>query len=153
MLKKNLAYLMFIFVFIFPIASQNIQNTPTYGVHSLSAGFPEDPYSIEVQAGGGDYPRIQGIGYVGYIYADAPDILIEYEEGEHSLYFHVFCSVDSTLLIHTPQGEWLFNDDTYGHDPGIHIEEPVSGNYTVWIGTYRDSGVPRAVLRISENAF
>ncbi len=43
---------------------------------------------------------------------------------------------DTTLLIRTPSGQWLFNDDFRGWDAGRELGPAQSGQYHIWIGRY-----------------
>lgn len=66
------------------------------------------------------------------------------------LTFSVAASEDTTLLINTPSGRWLCDDDSGGDlDPKITVSSPESGRYDVWVGTYDDQMV-QSTLSISE---
>ncbi|MDD7970065.1 hypothetical protein [Roseinatronobacter alkalisoli] len=43
---------------------------------------------------------------------------------------------DTVLLINTPDGSWLFNDDYDGVDPAVHVHSAPPGRYDVWAGTF-----------------
>jgi serine protease Do/protease YdgD len=87
-------------------------------------------------------------GYVGA----APSVVLDYEAEDEPLYLFVRSSADTVLLVRTPGGEWLCNDDDDGVNAGISLDAPEGGRYAVWVGTYSDmgaSGTP-ASLYVSE---
>jgi len=90
-----------------------------------------------------------GCGY-GYI-SQEPDFALTYStSGGSGLYFYVEGEGDTTLLIRTPSGEWLCNDDGHGNaDPIVDIPNAAQGKYQVWAGAY-NSGYIQATLYVSE---
>jgi len=132
-----------------PAASQNPGATPTYGEEVLISPL-EEPFEVGVQAGGPikvdqDLPA----PCRGYI-ASAPDFDLTYEAANLPLYIYVSSDSDTTLAVADPEGTWHCSDDDIGLNPVVHIETPPSGVYTIWVGTYRESGAERAGLFISE---
>lgn len=131
-------------------ACPNWQLSPPFGAVELSAGFLPDPYERNVTAGG-SY-NLQNCGFsVGGYAAAAPDFDLYYYAGGAPLTFYVESNYDTVLLINAPDGSWYFDDDSWGNlNPAITFNNPVSGLYDVWIGTYsRGSGL-RAQLNITE---
>ena len=121
---------------------------PSYGTANLSAGFPNDPRTRNVVAGGnirlppvGDCP---GGGYV----ARAPDYRVNYTAGNWPLIFYARSRGDTILLVNDPAGRWYCNDDFQGLDPAIEFVNPRSGRYDIWVGTYGSNRV-RAMLYIT----
>lgn len=55
---------------------------------------------------------------------------------------------DLTLMVLTPGGRYLCDDDTLGFDPVVTIEQPERGRYRIWVGSY-DGEYVDAMLRIS----
>lgn len=133
-----------------PVMAQEIGAEPTFADISLSAGFTPDPYRIVVTAGGTiDAARTQGGECVGKI-ADAPDIRLDYSADTLPLNFQVLSNADTTLVINDPEGNWYCDDDSGGDEnPMLHFDEPISGVYEIWIGTYEDTPVP-ATVEITE---
>ncbi|MFN7002411.1 MAG: hypothetical protein ACK4NW_03135, partial [Roseinatronobacter sp.] len=43
---------------------------------------------------------------------------------------------DTTILIRTPTGQWLFNDDLWGWNAGRELGPALSGEYHIWAGRY-----------------
>jgi hypothetical protein len=46
-------------------------------------------------------------------------------------------SGDTTLLINDASGNWHCNDDSSGLNPMVSINNPPSGQYDIWVGSYR----------------
>lgn len=132
-----------------PAASQNPEATPTYGEEALISPL-EEPYEIRVQAGG-PIKATQELPEpcVGYI-ASAPDFDLTYEASGLTLYIYVESDSDTTLEVTDPNGNWYCSDDEIGLNPVVVIENPPSGAYSVWVGTYRETSAERAVLIIAE---
>ena len=130
----------------------NWRAQPMYGTVSLSSGFSPDPYTRSVEAGGSSSNPISGSGCTGYINMDAPDVDLNYQSGSYPLAIEAGAEADVSLLVFTPDGEWLCDDDGGdGTDARIQFSNPQSGNYNIWVGTYSSSvGTPDATLSFSE---
>ncbi|WP_306015037.1 hypothetical protein [Oceanicaulis sp. MMSF_3324] len=116
----------------------------------LRSGFRNDPYEIEVVAGGG--ARLESLGDMCYGYAgEAADLALSYRARSLPLYIAMESERDGVLAVQTPSGEMLCNDDAVGLNPGLHIDSPESGEYLIWAGLLGDRGATDAgVLSISE---
>ncbi len=134
--------------------AQDYNATPLYGTLNLDAGFTPDPQRVDVQAGGSTNARTLnlGSGCVGYIAVSQPDVRVRYEAGRYdTLSFHVTSNVDTTLIINGPHGQWYCNDDFDGSvNPRVLFSPPRSGQYDIWVGTYREGRVHSAQLEVSE---
>lgn len=134
--------------------AQDYNATPLYGTLNLDAGFTPDPQRVDVQAGGSTNARTLnlGSGCVGYIAVSQPDVRVRYEAGSfNTLSFHVTSDVDTTLIINGPHGQWYCNDDFDGSvNPRVLFSPPRSGQYDIWVGTYREGRVHSAQLEVSE---
>jgi hypothetical protein len=134
-------------------AAQNWQGAPNFGSAELSAGFRPDPYTVNVVAGGPINAR-QSLGAAcpGYI-SENPDFDLYWTAGSGALplAISVDSSSDTTLVVRTPSGQWLCEDDGGFNalNPGMRIDRPQSGLYDIWVGTY-NGGNAQAVLSISE---
>lgn len=128
---------------------------PSHGTVVLEAGFPDDPHSVGLRAGGayGAYRLDQACsGFVN----EAPNLTLNYTAGDYGLYLSAASDADTTLVVSGPDGR-IHCDDDGGegmYNPGLMIEDPASGAYQIWVGTY-DAGVgqPSAMLHISEIGF
>lgn len=122
---------------------------PTYGRVTLAERFLPDPYSIDVVAGGTIELNMGECTY-GYV-ANAPDFDLYYEtSGSSPLYIYAVSGEDTTLLVNTPAGNWICNDDGYnGNNPLIVIPAGDGGLYDIWVGTY-NGDTAGTTLYISE---
>lgn len=134
-------------------AAQNWQGAPTYGSVRLAAGFQPDPYNVPVVAGGPiNSSQTLGGACPGFI-ANNPDFDLYWTAGGTGLPLVISAnsSTDTTLVVRTPSGQWLCEDDGgfSGMNPGMRIDNPQSGLYDIWVGTY-GGGTAQATLSISE---
>jgi hypothetical protein len=55
---------------------------------------------------------------------------------------------DPALLVNTADGQWLFNDDAKGLNPGLLVSDAMAlqGRVNVWVGTFA-GGECAATLR------
>jgi hypothetical protein len=120
----------------------------SYGSVNLSSGFMPDPYTVSLTAGGSISAYSLGNGTAGNI-ANAPDFDLYYNAGSYTLYIYVVSSADTTLVINTPSGRWVGNDDYTGLNPCVVFSSPDSGLYNIWVGTIGNSYAD-ATLYISE---
>lgn len=122
---------------------------PAYGTVELAAGFMPDPHQIAIAAGGGIDASV--VGCVGWV-AAAPDYRVNWTAGSNGLplIFSAQSDADTVLLVNDAQGNWLCNDDTNGFNPVISIENPPSGQYDVWVGTYAQGDLQDSTLSVSE---
>jgi len=135
-------------------AMQTPGTAPSYGELSLSAGFTPDPQTVTVRAGGAIDAFDLGPECAGYI-SDAPGVALDYRAGALDLYLSATSAADTTLIVRTPAGTYLCNDD-YGDtfNPGVEISDPETGRYEIWVGTYSAGvGYPEAQVSISETGF
>lgn len=137
------------FVLVPTTQAQDISADPTYGNVRLDGGFMPDPHVVELTAGGSVSVNVGGCTY-GKV-ANAPDVDFYYNGNEQrTLYITATAGDDTTLLINTPNGSWICDDDSFGNrNPILVIRNAPSGLYNIWVGTYGDDMAP-ATLRISE---
>lgn len=125
--------------------AQNFSLPPAYGTLNLSAGFLPDPQAVNVVAGGNIDARRLGGNCVGAI-ANPPDVRLNYRAGNFPLFISVRSGADTTLVINLPNGQWLCNDDFQGLNPGVILQNPPSGQYDIWVGTFGGGTAPAQVL-------
>lgn len=131
--------------------AQNIDARPNYGTVNLRAGYTPDPHVVAVRSGGNiDASRV-GSNCRGYISA-APDVRLVYSSGSYPLIISASSSSDTTLVVNAPDGSWHCDDDggVNGLNPSIRFNNPGSGRYEIWVGTYGTSDTRPAQLHISE---
>ena len=112
---------------------------PAFGTAHLQAGFQPDPHAVALQAGGTDRNPISGSGCAGYIRLARPDLDLLYEADRGRLSIYVHADDDTTLLVNDASGRWHCSDDFEGSNPAIILDNPGSGHYNIWIGTYEPS--------------
>ncbi len=126
---------------------------PTFGRIALSADFKPDPRRIGVVAGGNDLvDGTLGADCVGHIDADKPDYVLDYRAGGYDLFIYAESAADTAIVLRTPDGSWLCNDDgeNRGLDPAVRVRAPQSGRYAIWIASIEKEPAD-AVLTISES--
>lgn len=129
--------------------AQDASLTATYGNYNLSSGFTPDPYSISLTAGGNIAASNVSSSCRGSI-ARAPDVQLTYSAGSLPLIITGDSSSDTTLVVNGPDGQWYCDDDSgEGTNPQVRWNNPRSGVYDIWVGTY-GGGTTTARLLISE---
>lgn len=135
-------------------ACPNYQAAPSFGDISLAAGFTPDPYVRNIQAGGGyDLAACFGSNGWGGSVAAAPDFDLYWNGSSARLTIAAEVPADAVLLVNAPDGQWYFNDDTYGTNPVITFNNPQPGLYDVWIGAYNGTSGNRGQLIITERPY
>lgn len=122
-----------------PVLAQDIAGTALNGSKTLSTGFLPDPFVIGIEPGGETDVTHLGAECKGYIYGAAPDFELVLDTATSMIGIFVAASMDTTLVINDPSGDWLCNDDSAeagGANPGIAIQNPEQGTYDIWVGTY-----------------
>ncbi len=126
---------------------------PNYGSISLTGGFSPDPHSIDLRAGGDINAREWDSNCRGWI-TESPDYVVNYTQGvSNALSFSVGSDADTTLVVNTPSGEWVCNDDSQGLNPALQVSSPTAGAYRVWVGTYANRGGHAAALHVTNGPY
>jgi hypothetical protein len=134
-----------------PAGAQDFTEPPAFGTVTLNAGFLPDPHVRNLTAGGAIRAQDRFSSCRGYI-ANAPDYSVYYNAGSSPLIFTVDSDRDTTLVINGPDARWYCDDDGAQSplNPMVRFNNPQSGRYDVWVGTYSSgAGVP-ATLFVSE---
>lgn len=134
-----------------PAAAQDISADPNYGTVNLRSGFTPDPRIVAVRSGGDIDAGTIDPSCRGYI-SEAPDVRLVYSAGSLPLIISVDSGADTTLVINGPDGQWYCDDDggVNGLNPMVRFDDPESGRYEIWVGTYGNASIERARLHISE---
>lgn len=115
----------------------NWRATPVFGTVNLRTGFSPDPDTRTVAAGGSSRNPISGEGCEGYLNLGAPDLDLNFNAGSLPLTISAASNSDISMLVYTPDGRWICDDDSGGDlNPSITFDNPKSGNYNIWIATY-----------------
>lgn len=137
------------------------QQSPTFETVNLRGGFTPDPYRVALQSGGsirvndtvndtGSSDAARDRRCRGHI-AEAPDVRLNFTPGSLPLIISVASDTDTTLVINGPDGRWYCDDDSgVGTNPSIRWQNPQSGQYDIWVGTWGSTSVRPAELHISE---
>tara|TARA_R110000824_G_scaffold336_10_gene2327 strand:- start:8078 stop:10024 length:1947 start_codon:yes stop_codon:yes gene_type:complete len=127
--------------------------SPNFGINDLESGFLPDPQLLELAAGGEIYAGDVDFSCSGYV-SEAPDYRVNYAADGQGLGIYTNADIDTTLLINTPNGEWVCNDDHYDLEnlnAGYYFENPQAGEYNIWVGVYEESDAfANAILAITE---
>lgn len=129
----------------------NFNANPNYGTVSLATGFQPDPHVVGLQAGGNINAQTLSASCAGMI-TSAPDVRLNFAGGSLPLIISVDSSADTTLVVNGPDGSWYCNDDggVNGLNPSVRFNNPQSGRYEIWVGTYQAGSTQPAMLSISE---
>jgi hypothetical protein len=122
----------------------------SFGSVSLNAGFTPDPYAVNITSGGSTRANLAQSGCAGWV-AQAPDYSMNYNAGNFALTVAAVSDRDTTLLINDPYGNWYCNDDGgQGLNPLMRFDNPASGRYDVWIGSFSEGVFADSILSFSE---
>lgn len=132
--------------------AQDYTLPPNYGDVELRAGFSPDPFTVDLQSGGAINANSSiGGSCRGYI-DQAPDFSVHYSAGSVlPLRIGVASGTDTTLVVNGPDGSWYCDDDGGGDlNPLLQFNNPQSGRYDIWVGTYGSASLADATLFITE---
>jgi hypothetical protein len=131
----------------------DVTSVPNFGSLELSPGFEPDPQTVALIRGGDlDVEALSlGADCGGYV-SSAPDFRISLVDTSDVLriFFVADEGEDATLVISDPYGDWLCNDDFFGWDPMVEIQNAESGQYDVWVGSYSADEYVIGTLYITE---
>ncbi|HYE57309.1 MAG TPA: hypothetical protein VD948_02340 [Rhodothermales bacterium] len=119
----------------------NWRASPVYGTVQLTHGFSPDPQARSVNAGGTTRNPVSGSGCTGYLNASAPDLDVNYDASSFDLTISAASDTDVSLVVHTPDGRWLCDDDSADAplNAKLTISNPVDGVYSIWVATYAET--------------
>lgn len=133
------------------VEAQDVGGSPNFGDLRLKEAFMPNPQSVTVTSGGSIEVDVGDCSY-GYV-SDAPDVDLYYTTtGGSSLYIYAEGDGDTMLLVNTPGGDWVCNDDDHGDlDPILSFSNAADGLYDIWVGSYTNENHV-ATLYVSEIA-
>ncbi len=134
------------------VATLNFSLPPVYGSTALTSGFVPDPYAAGITGGGNVNISYLGGGCTGFT-TSAPSFSVNYTAGTFpTLRFYFIGNADSTMVINTPGGSYICVDDSFGTlHPTIDFNNPASGRYDIWIGSYAQGTSATGTLYVTEN--
>jgi len=119
-------------------AATAAQGTPETAFITINpeAGFPLDPFIISLQAGGAVDASTLAKECTGFV-TQKPTVTVDYKGKSDLLKVFFFSDGDPTLLIQTPDGKFLCNDNTNTAllDPTLTLTRPSQGRYNLWLGS------------------
>jgi hypothetical protein len=100
------------------------------------AGFPLDPFIMSLQGGGPVEASTLAKACKGYI-TQNPTVSLEYKGKADMLKVFFYSDGDPILMIQTPDGKMLCNDNTNAAllDPTVTLTKPAQGKYDIWVGS------------------
>ena len=113
----------------------------------LAAGFPLDPTFMSVNAGGAVPADLLGPGCTGFVNTE-PVVTLNWTGATDFLKVFFVSNDDPTLVVLTPDGQALCNDDANSRllDPVVQISNPVTGTYRIWAGSYTEGNLLPGIL-------
>lgn len=120
----------------------------------LEEFFVPDPYEVSVTAGGDLYfnsdDDLSDDRYIvndwtveGWVDGEGPLISLYYDtDSSMSLYLSFLPDddVDTFILVNDPEADWWLVDDAENSlDPGFVINNPPSGRYDIFVGSWDES--------------
>ena len=131
---------------------------PVSGEVALVSGFTPDPREIAISGAGGSEPVGALLGDVcsgpanGFV-GVAPDVRVNYTAGDFIFKILFAGNTDAVLVVNAPDGSWYCDDDSGGMlQPMIAFDEPLDGQYDIWIGTYAEGQNASGTLALTEMA-
>lgn len=104
----------------------------------MTAGRLASPVAAEVRAGGtvllGLCDGLPGTGNIPF----DPSVSIHYvaDRKRMDLEFRTLGDCDTVILVRTPSGAWVFDDDNGpGRNARIRLAAPREGRYEIWVGS------------------
>jgi hypothetical protein len=129
---------------------------PLYGSIKLQRAFSPDPILPISQAGG--KVSTATLGFDCGFTTSAPTFTFSIGGGASDTFLRIFFTAegdeDTTLVVRTPDEEWLCADDSpygNGQDPVIDLEMGPSGTYVLWVGTWETEIYAPGALVITQS--
>ncbi len=119
----------------------------------LEAGFPLDPTFVSANGGGEVDARLLGPKCVGFIHRQSV-VTVNWAGQADRVRVFFYSDGDATLVVLTPKGELLCNDNANAQllDPFIEIANPVAGEYRIWVGSAAKNQLIPGVLVLTTNS-
>lgn len=115
------------------------------GSLSYDASQISAPQGFAVAAGGEFTLDQCGLGSLGYgQFRAAPDLTLNLTSmAGRELDVYATSSCDPAILVNDANGQWYFNDDRNGLQPGLTLPAGAAdGRVDVWLGTFAGNGCP-----------
>jgi len=119
-----------------------------FGTIALSPGFLPDPHVVTGRSGGAQNSQQWASNCRGWV-SGTPDHLFRANSHFGNLRVMANSSTDTTLVVRTPSGQYLCNDDSEGTNPLISSSF-APGTYAIWIGSYNQGDSAQYRLGFTE---
>jgi hypothetical protein len=122
--------------------------TPTFGAITLRGNFVLDPFVLSV-IGGGVFPASDlNADCSGFVPPNPTISLTLTGDPTENLRLFTYSDSDPVLVVKTPSGEFLCNDDTSSLvvDPSVEIASAEAGTYAIWVGAFAQNQLVPAFL-------
>jgi hypothetical protein len=157
--KRTLLLLLELVVLLLLAPTALAQNTTTTGDEPMSAkpkafvtldlaaGFPLDPLIISLNGGGEVDASTYGATCVGFV-AENPTVTLNWIGDTDFVEAFFYSDHDPVLVVETPTGDYLCNDDANNLllDPVIELSNPEHGRYNIWVGSHAPDQLLPGVL-------
>ena len=102
----------------------------------LAAGAPLDPTFFSANGGGEVDSRLLSSACSGFINRQ-PTATVKWSGEADQVRAFFYSDGDPTLMVLTPKGELLCNDNAGPQllDPFVEIKNPAAGDYRIWVGS------------------
>ena len=135
-----------------PVCSRfDASGPPKHTMDPLASGFGRTELPVTA---GGDTPANglrNGQGTcTGYIPGDGPTTRLTLSGGGNALNIAGCGPDDLTLVVQTPDGTLLCDDDTEDNKPVVSIPSAGAGDYNIFVGTYGQGQSPGSRVVLSE---
>lgn len=119
---------------------------------NLDAGFVLDPLIVSVNGGGSLDATTLGPNCVGYI-NPVPTVQVNWTGEADFLRAFFYSDHDSVLVVQSPDGNYLCNDDVSPMllDASLELTEPETGLYSVWVGSFAPEQLIPGFLVFTDN--
>lgn len=142
--------------FVEALSALDYEADPLFGSVDLQRAFSPDPFIRYAEAGGAIDTSDFGLD-CGFT-SSSPTFAFRLSGGASETFLRIFFAtsdgIDTTLVVHTPNQEWLCVDNSsYGNgmDPVIDIEFAASGDYAIWVGTHQSDIYDMGSLFITQS--
>lgn len=126
---------------------------PLYGEISLRPGFSPNPYTVTVESGNSLDVWSMNISGCGGYAESAPTLRLNWSGSTESLSIGFVDDLggDTTMVVQGPTGQYYCNDDSNSSlNPTVRIANPASGEYNIWVNSYRRGESHRGALSITD---
>ena len=117
----------------------------------LQSGFMPDPMTRRGTSGGQVNANNLGGQCRGWV-ARTPDHFMNLQSNFGFMRVYASSNSDTTMVIRTPDGRFLCDDDSYGRNPAVEQASWIPGRYMVWVGSYRQGDNAAYALGVTEVA-